>query len=95
MSEELYRRIRELEQKVGRLEERQEKDFSKLFGLTFSLIRPLIAVAGAGLQTGVISTDAAIANVSDKSEGSAVDKREEESDRRTIQSWAGMTKDDE
>ena len=93
MSEDLRNRVRELEQKVGKLEEQQVKDFSKQLGMSLSFIRPLIAVVRAGLQTGAISADNALANIPISIDGSAADKSEEKSDRRTIRSWAGMPKE--
>ena len=82
------KRLRELEEKLARLEEQQAKDHSKLMGMMLSFIRPLIAVSAATLQSGILSSDAALEQV-------AKDGKEEKSDRELIESWAGLRPDDE
>ena len=81
MQEDYGKRIRDLEAKVARLEERQEKDFAHVIGLTFSFIRPIIAVLAANLQNGKLSVADAVEQVTDE---------EPEADRKTIESWAGI-----
>lgn len=82
------KRLGELEEKVARLEEQQAKDHSKLIGMMMSFIRPLIAVSSATLQSGILSSEAALEQV-------VKNGKEEKSDRETIESWAGARSDGE